>query len=374
MKAFPYELINFADDLLRANATPIRGFALTAMGTTIKDIAKQANCSMSTVSRVINNSGYVGTKTRKRVESVIKELNFIPSAMATQLSRGKNNILGVIIPEIDNPFFSGIIKGINEVSHQKGYNVILCDSEEDVHLEEKLIQTLKRQRVSGLLITSALREHQDPTYYMNMLNHLDMPVVLIDREIHGASFDYVCFDDEKAIYDVTTLLIQNGHRHIEMLAGNPDLILGQNRARGYKKAYAYSKLPYKEQWMHYSLFTKEAGYTAMKEILSTPKHTWPTAVVTNNNMLTLGALRAIFEKNLSIPQDISLAGYDRIEVLEYLQLNITLAEKDTVEMGRAAAELLTKRITHGSKSSPPQKITMLPKLVARGSERLLTHR
>jgi len=343
------------------------------MGITIKDIAREADCSMSTVSRVINKSGYVGADTRKRVESVIKKLNYVPSAMASQLSSGRNSIIGVIIPEIDNPFFSGIIRGINKASHQKGYNVILCDSEEDLLQEEALIMTLKRQRISGLLITSALKEYQDSVRYTDMLNRLDVPVVLIDREIHGSEFDYVCFDDEKAIYDVTMLLIRNGHRHIEMLAGNPNLVLGQNRANGYRKAFYYSQLEFRSEWMHYSLFTKEAGYKAMAEILSRPRNEWPSAIVTNNNMLTLGALRAIFEGGLSIPEDIAIAGYDRIEVLEYLRMNISLAEKDTFAMGLTAAELLLKRIdSGGSSTSPPQKITMLPKLIARGSELLVS--
>lgn len=342
------------------------------MGVTIKDIAKKTNCSLSTISRVINKSGYVSEETRMKVENVIREYNYVPSALAKHLTKGNNNIIGVVIPEIDNSFYSGVIKGINEFADSQGLSIILCDTGEDAEKEMRLISELRSQRIRGLLVTSAIRNSQKsiipgPSIY----NQLEMPVVLIDREIPGTKFDGIFFDDESAIFDLTSLLINNNHKHIEMLAGNPDLILGQNRARGYKKAFMSYQMEYKEDWIHYSLFTKEAGYKATMDIISRDRENWPTAIVANNNMLTLGALMAIFEKKLAIPADIALVGYDQIEVLEYLKINISLAEKDTIEMGRVAMKMLCDKMSDKKNENPARRIIMMPKLVERGSEKFI---
>ncbi len=341
------------------------------MGITIKDIAKITNCSLSTISRVINKSGYVSEETRIKVEKAIRDYNYVPSALAKHLTKGNNNIIGVVIPEIDNTFYSGIIKGINEYADSQGLSIILCDTGENAGKELRLISELRSQRIRGLLVTSAIKNTQNAMEISSMYDQLDMPVVLIDREIPGSNFDGIFFDDERAIFDLTSLLINNTHKHIEMLAGNPDLILGQNRARGYIKAFRSYGLEYKEEWIHYSLFTKEAGYEATMNILSRDRKDWPTALVTNNNMLTLGALKAIFEKKLSIPQDIALVGYDQIEVLEFLKINISLAEKDTIEMGRVAMKMLCEKISDKNNANPARRIIMMPKLMVRGSEKLI---
>jgi len=339
------------------------------MGITINDIAKEANVSASTVSRVINDSGYVGKATRQRVERIIKQRSYVPSAMAKQLANGRNNVIGVLVPEIDNPFFSGVIKGINEVADEENLCVILCNSSEDPEKEHRIVRTLNEQRVSGLILTSAMNELQQNSDYIKAFSQLDIPIVLVDREIEGENYDGVFFNDEKAIFDITSLLIRNGHTHIELLAGTPKLKLGQNRIRGYRTAFQRSNLQYEDQWIHRSPFTQEDGYDLMRAIIDRDREKWPTAVVSNNNMLSMGALRAIFEKKISIPQDIAFVGYDQIEMLEVLGVHITLAEKNVIEMGRTAMSMLCERIKHGhEKLISPRKIIMMPNVVVRGSE------
>lgn len=340
------------------------------MGLTIKDIAIKSNTSPSTVSRVLNNSGYVSAKTRKRVEEVINANDYVPSVLAQSLTKGVNDVVGVVVPEIDNPFFFMMMKGINEVADAKGMNIILCDSEENVEKEDRILKTLRNQRIRGLIAAPAAEKDKQDEAYVKRFQNLGIPVVLVDRELVNGAFDGVFFDDTKAIYDITTLLLNEGHRHIEILAGTKGLMLGENRIMGYKMAYVTKGLEFREEWIHYGKFTKEDGYEAMKRILEREKEDRPTAVIANNNMLTLGALKGIFEKGLKIPGDMAFAGYDRNETLEMLQLNITLSEKDNIEMGKTAMRMLWEHI-EGEVERPPQKIIMQPKLVIRGSEKLV---
>ena len=342
------------------------------MSITIRDIARQANVSPSTVSRVVNGSGYVSKVTRKKIEQIIKVHDYVPSAMAQRLSKGSNNIVGVMIPEIDNPFFSGIIRGIEEVADKEGLCVILCNSDENSSKEQRLVRVLKEQRIRGLLLTPAVGEHQQMAEYRQIFSQLEVPIVLMDRKVVGGDYDGIYFDDERAVLDITTILIQNGHTHIELLAGNQNLELARIRVNGYKEAFQCSGLSHESEWIHYCLFAQEEGYNIMSKILSRDKKRWPTAVVSNNNMLSLGALRAIFERNLSIPRDIAFVGYDQIDLLEILKLNITLAEKDSIEMGRVAMKMLCERMTREPcVDFLPRKITMMPKVVVRGSEALI---
>ncbi len=342
------------------------------MRKTIKDIAQNADVSLSTVSRVINNSGYVSKKTRQKIECVIKEYDYVPSMMAKRLSKDSNRIVGVLVPEFDNPFFSGVIKGIYEIADSLNFCVILCDSNEDYEKELRIIHTLKEQRVQGLLISAALGENKQTLEYTKVFKNLDFPVVLIDRDIVECEHDGVYFDDMQAVFAITTLMINEGHRHIEILAGNQELSLGQNRTNGYKMAFSRAGIPYNDNWIHYSLFTQESGYKAMMEILSRDRKLWPTAVIANNNRLSIGALSAIYKNRIRIPQDIAFAGYDQLELLKALQINITLAEKDNIEMGRIAMRMLYERIIEekGHKQSSPRKIIIKAKLVVRGSEKL----
>lgn len=327
---------------------------------------------MSTVSRVINNSGYVSKKTREKIENTIKKYDYVPSIMAKRLSKDNNRIIGVLVPEFDNPFFTNVIKGIYEVADSLNFCVILCDSSEDFEKELRIIPTLKEQRVQGLLLSAALGENRQTPEYTKVFNNLDFPVVLIDRDIVDSEHDGVYFDDMQAVFAITTLMLNEGHRHIEILAGNQELILGQNRTNGYKVAYSRAKLPYEDSWIHYSLFTQESGHKAMMEILSRDRKQWPTAVIANNNRLSIGALSAIYKKNVRIPEDIAFAGYDQLDLLKALQINITLAEKDSIEMGRVAMRMLNERIVERKTQlkTPPRKVIIQAKLEIRGSEKL----
>jgi len=235
-------------------------------GMTIKDIAAKARVAPSTVSRVLNNSSYVSKATRKKIEEVISQYNYVPNALAKGLSQSSTNIVGVMVPEIDNPFFSGVIRGVAEVADAMNYNIILCNTDESIEKEMHIMRVLTGQRICGLLMSSAALEHQQTAEYVGAFQNLGIPVVMVDRKVIGGKFDGVYIDDEQALYDLTTLLINNGHRHIETLAGNTGLLLGQNRVMGYRRAFRTAQLECDERWIHAGQFSKEFGYKTVKQI------------------------------------------------------------------------------------------------------------
>jgi len=345
------------------------------MKVTIKDIAERAGLSPATVSRAINGTGYVSDANRRKINEIINELNYVPNALAKGLSSNSTNIIGVMLPEIDNPFFSGIIKGIGSVADDLGFSIILCNTDENVEKEKRMLQVLRSHRVRGLLLAATANSGEQERDYAKRFESLGVPIVLIDREIMNTNFDTVLFDDQKALCDLTTLLLNEGHRHIFMLAGNVDLDLGMQRVNGYRKAYRNMRLEYNRDWICQGSFTKDFAYQAVKELLSKDRSEWPTAIIANNNMLSLGALKAIYEMDLRIPEDIAFGGYDQIEELEIFKINITLVEKDTRDMGRQAMKMLYERINSvngpGAETGDTHyKLVKPARLVIRGSEKL----
>lgn len=338
------------------------------MSVTIKDIAQKTGVSMATVSRVINNSGYVSKERRKIVEEAIAKYDFVPSAMAKGLSQRSSNMVGALIPEIDNPFFSGAIHGITEICDQKNLNLILCCTNESPEREQRFIRALREQRICGLIVASSVEENYQDAGYAEVFNHMHCPVVLIDRPIPGTDLDGVFTEDAGPIMDLVSCFLNEGHRHIEYLAGSLNAGSGKKRLEGFFQAFSNHNLPCQESWVHPSAYTPAEGYRIVQEILSRPRMQWPSAIVVSNNNLAMGALRSISEHRLSIPDDIAFGGYDQLEALECLNSNLTLIEKDNAEIGRLAMQMLYERISQMA-ISQKRSVIVHPHLVIRGSEK-----
>jgi LacI family transcriptional regulator len=291
----------------------------------------------------------------------------VPNAYARGLSRSETNVIGLVVPEIRNPFFGEIIQGVTAVADENNLNVLLFNTDESVDKEERALRILQEHRIRGLLITPATGQESYNKDYVQAFTSMKIPIVLIDRNIVHSNFDGVYYDDTKAIYDATTLLLDEGHRDIVVLGGNPKLKLALNRVAGYTKAFDEYGIPYDKNNIFYGDFTKECAYKQTNEVLNRSKR--PTAIVANNNMLTLGCLKAIFEKGLKIPDDIGFVGYDKIELLDIIQSNISIVEKQEYEYGQNAMQLLLKRIANPTMTQ--QKIIMSATLVKRGSEKLI---
>lgn len=336
------------------------------MAVTINDIAKEAGVSLATVSRVLNNSGYVKDETRNRILEVIERLNYTPSAIARSLSKSETSTVGVIVPDITNPFFGEIIKGISELAEVNNLNIILCDSNDSLEKELKSIKTLKEHRIRGLIISPTSVENDENSEYLKTLNSLGIPVVLVDGNLKYSSFSGVFVDNIKGSYDAVEALINNGHKNIAIITGRMNSKPAKDRLLGYKKALMMNNIEFNELNVHYGDYSQKSGYEFTKKILSQTNR--PTAIFACNNMMTLGALEAIFEAGLKIPDDISIISFDRIDVLNIIGLNISHVNGPTRELGRIGMTLLLENL-QTPQNHKLRNITLTPELILKGSEK-----
>lgn len=338
------------------------------MAVTINDIAKEAGVSLATVSRVLNNSGYVKDETRKKVSEVIKKLNYTPSAIARSLSKNQTSIIGVIVPDIANPFFGEVIRGISEIADNNNLNIILCDSNESIKKELRSIKALREQRIRGLIISPTSADNDVNSEYLKTLNGLGIPVVLVDGQLKYSNFSGVFVDNIKGTYDAVETLINEGHKKIAIITGRMTSKPAKDRLLGYEKALIMNNIPLNPEYVFYGDYSQESGYSLTKEILKLKEK--PTAIFVSNNSMTLGCIGALFEKDYKIPEDISLVSFDRIDILNTLGFKISHINGPSIELGRIGMNLLLDALRN-PKNSEIKKITLTPELVLLGSEQLI---
>ncbi|NMM65424.1 LacI family transcriptional regulator [Clostridium sp. P21] len=338
------------------------------MAVTIKDIAQKSGVSLTTVSRVLNSSGYVKEETRKKVLSAIKELNYTPSAIARSLSKNKTNTIGVVIPEINNEFYGEIIKGISEVADEYNLNMILCNTDNNIEKEVKALKLLKEQRIEGIIITPTSVEDDFNSEYLITIEQLGIPIVLVDGHVKYADFSGAFVDNIKGAYDSTDALIKAGHRKIGIITGRMNSDAAQNRLKGYKKALALNDIPFDERYVFKGDYSEKLAYKLTKEMLSMENR--PTAVFASSNRMTIGCIKAITEEGLKVPDDMALIGFDRIDILNSLGMNISFVDGPTIELGTIAMKILIENIQN-EEYFDTKKITIAPKLILKGSERFI---
>jgi LacI family transcriptional regulator len=337
------------------------------MGLTINDIAKKAGVSKSTVSRVLNNTGYVNEETRKKVEEVIKDNKYLPSAVARGLSKQESNTIGVIIPEADNAFFGEILKGISEVVDNNNMTMMFCHTENCADKEEKALNMLNEQRVKGLILTPA-NDYSDEGAAKRLrkqLSDLMVPVLLLDRSVENSVWDGVYFENFRSAYSATEVLIREGNKKIGIITGDLNLKIGRDRYYGFLQAMEDYDIPVEQKYVLEGNFGIHRAYELMKECIE--KGDIPDAILTCNNRTTLGFLKALGEKKLVLGRDIAAIGIDHNEVLDILDYQFSYVGRDTIEMGRTAIYKLLERIENPDK---PRDICIMPyKIVLKGSEK-----
>ncbi len=336
---------------------------------TIKMIADRAGVAKSTVSRVLNNNGYVSGETRKRVEAVIRELKYSPSAVARNLSRKETTAIGVIIPEADNSFFSGVLRGISQVADERGFSLIYCDTCNDPVRELRALDMLRGQRVVGLIMTPASEysSQESAARLRRALKGMGAPAVLLDRTVENSQWDGVYFDNYNGAYLATQALIDAGHKKIGTIIGKQDLLLGRERLRGFREAMADNGLTPDAKYIYEGDFTSGKAYHITRQFIEAGD--WPEAIFLSNNLTAIGFFKAIFEAGLTICRDICCIGFDYVEMLDYL-IGYSYVERDTENMGRTAAEILIERI---NRNIIPRREFVIPaRLVLNGSERFFS--
>lgn len=338
------------------------------MSATINDIAKIAGVSLTTVSRVINKSGYVKDETKERVLKAIKELNYTPSAIARSLSKNVTNTIGVVIPEINNPFYGEVIKGISTVADQYNLNIILCDTNDNIEKEIKALNLLKEQRIRGIIIAPTSVEDDINSEYLKTIEQLGIPVVLVDGHVKYSDFSGVFVDNIKGAYEGTEALIKAGHKKIAIITGRMNSDAAQNRFVGYRKALAINNIPLNEKYVFLGDYGQDSAYMHTKTIAKMEDR--PTAIFVCSNKMTLGCVKALHEEGLKTPKDMALIGFDRVDILNSLGLNISFIDGPTMELGIAAMNILVENLSC-SENPETKKITLVPKLVLKGSERYI---
>lgn len=329
---------------------------------TIYDIAEKANVSISTVSRVFNGNASVSKKTRRKVEKAMEELNYIPNALARSLVNRSSNTIGVVVSDITNPFFTEVIEGIENYLNSQGFTVFLSSSRYGVEKENLYISQMMEKRVDGLIVFNTCSEEAS---IIGRIKNI-IPVVTVQSAL--SETDCVNTTDETGAYNAVDYLIKQGHTKIAFLVYSLENSTVGNRLKGYYNAHRDNGVEINEKYVRYSDFTPYCGYHMTNEILDQMPEV--TAIFTYNDHLAVSAYYAIQMKGLRIPDDISIVGYDNIELASLVKPALTTVEQPTYEIGKSAAELVVSRIRDSRKSA--HHTVLLPtKLIVRNSVKKL---
>ncbi|WP_442602249.1 LacI family DNA-binding transcriptional regulator [Paenibacillus sp. KN14-4R] len=302
------------------------------MSITIKDIAKKANVSITTVSLIMNNKCHnIGEDTIKRVRSIIAEHNYRPNALARGLITNKTRTIGLLVPNITNPFFAEITKGVEDGLSEHNYNVFLCNSYNDIHKEKMYINVLKERFVEGVIISSTNTVTQD---YYTYLKEQGIAFVILDRHDSQLQYNGIVVDDWKGGYLATQHLLQLGHRKIGCIAESKGLCNINERLRGYQDALKAHGVLYDEKLVVSADLTIEGGCQAALGLMAEQN---VTAIFATNDLTAIGVYEAAIQLGKRIPEDVSVVGFDDISFAHYLSPKLTTIRQPIYEIGRRAA-------------------------------------
>ncbi|GAA0750641.1 MULTISPECIES: LacI family DNA-binding transcriptional regulator [Clostridium] len=335
------------------------------MAVTIDDIAKKAGVSSATISRVLNNSSYVKEETKERVLKVIEEMNYVPSAIARSLSKRETNTIGIIVPDITNSYFGEIIKGISKIAEEVNLNIILFNTNNDVKSELKALDEVKKHRLKGVIMTPGFGDTKLEDVFIDIINSINIPIVLVSADLNYINLNGVFVDDVKGGFDATKLLINEGHEKIGIITGIISSSSAMNRLNGYKEALIQSNIPIIDDYIKEGQFSLDRAYEITKEFLDMENP--PTAIISCSNRMTLGTIKALFEREKNIPRDMALVGFNKIDLIDIVGINLTYIEDSPMELGVSAIKLLLE-IFKNKDNKKINRINIPPKLILNGSE------
>ncbi len=298
----------------------------------IQDIARLANVSVATVSRVINNNNNVKEETKERINQIIKENNYYPNIIARNLSKNENNTIGVIVPDIKNLYFASIMDGIVDEANNRNLNIILGCSNENFKLQKKYIELFIEQRVKGIIIAVTQNSYDKINFFDQISSKI--PLVLIDRKI-DKQMPGVFFENFYSSYGVIEKFIKHGKKKIGFLAGPQTISTAKERLDGYKKALKDNGIKYDKELVLYGDFTLESGYNLGKEILKREIN----AIYISNNSMTLGFLKALKELNIN-PESMEIATFEDNEIIRFIDEKIVSYDIPFSELSKKSIEIL----------------------------------
>jgi LacI family transcriptional regulator len=325
--------------------------------TTIRDVAKMAGVSTSTVSHVINQTRFVSQETQARVREAMRQLNYTPNNIAQSLRRQRTNTIGVLLPTTANPYFGGILAAIEAASFERGHNLIIGNANDNPEREQAYLQVLISQQIAGMLLIST----GDIPQSVARLRDQKVPVVVVDRPTGDTSVDEVWTDNRQGGYLATRHLLDHGHEQIACITGPDNLINSRQRYQGYVDALQKAGQPIDNARIGAGLFDPVSGYEATRELLAARPDT--TAIFACNDLMAIGAIRAIYEADGAVPDDVSVVGFDNISMSAYTTPQLSTVDQPIQDVGRIAVKRLLDRVEN---PDAPHTQDVLPvQLIAR---------
>lgn len=326
----------------------------------INEVAKRAGVSIATVSRVLNNSDSVNEETRRKIQKAIKDLKYQPSRVAKRL-RSKSvssNLFGVLIPDIQNPFYVDVLRGIEDTAYKNNYAIIMCNYGQDEKKEIMYLDILQSEAIDGLI---AAPVNENDQRLKDIIKN-GLPVVCVDRGLAGIDVDIVRVDNEKGAFLAVSHLVKSGYKRISYISGLTTIPSSRMREQGYRRALENHQL-FHPELIKRGNSTFESGVTLCAELLNLADP--PDAIFTGNNLITLGALETIHKFGRRIPEDIAIVGFDDMFWSSSLNPPLTAVRQPAYEIGKRAGELLIQRITDPQR--PCIQMTLNAELMIRSS-------
>ncbi|MGG7648458.1 MULTISPECIES: LacI family DNA-binding transcriptional regulator [unclassified Pseudomonas] len=325
---------------------------------TIKDVAALAGISYTTVSHVVNKTRPVSEEVRVKVEAAIKTLDYVPSAVARSLKAKTTATIGLLVPNSLNPYFAELARGIEDYCERNGYCVILCNSDDNPDKQRSYLRVLLEKRIDGLIVASAGGD----AGLAEGLAGVRTPMVIVDRGLEGVNADMVRIDHEYGAYLATRHLLELGHRDIATIGGPASTSVAQMRLAGYCRALKEAGVEVARERMLESDFTSTGGYNTAAILL---ENNPPSAIFAGNDMIGIGVLRAAAERNIRVPTELSVIGFDDIQMSRYVYPALTTVGQSILQLGEMAAEVLLRRIATPDMATDQRIVT--PSIVLRES-------
>jgi DNA-binding LacI/PurR family transcriptional regulator len=307
--------------------------------TRLKDVADHAGVSTATISRVLSGKGYVSPPLRERVLAAVAELNYVPNGIARSMTQRRTRVLGLIVSDITNPFFTAVARAVEDTAQEAGYTLVLCNSDERLVKERAYLAVLRENRVDGIILAATTTE----TAHVEPLIGAGIQLVLIDRGVPDLSVPSVQVDNFGGMYEATNYLLALGHHRIALIAGGMAISTAQERQEGFEAALQDAGIDFTgagEARIVDGGLSIQGGHDAALQLWDHPDR--PTAIVAWSNVTTTGLLLALHERGVHVPDDVSIIGFDDLPQFVFLDHSITVVEQPTYEMGRQACQFLVR--------------------------------
>ncbi len=315
-------------------------------GSNLKDVARLAGVSVSTASRALNGKACVNEETKKRIMDAVEQMNYRPNILSKSLKMGRSNTICLLVSTIQNPIFSEITQGVEDTARKCGYIVVLCNTDEDETIEREYIDNMKTRWVDGFIICSAVNSSS----YIKNLHDEGFPVVMVNRfeKEDEANVDTVGVDNYQSAYDATKYLIQTGHKRIALGCGSEELLLYRERYRGYCDALKAAGLEYDDTLVMREVYNKDCFYQFTRKLMN--KDQKPDAIFATSDPIAFRVMHALHDLNLRIPEDVSVLGFDNVELSSMVEPPLTTVSQPLYQLGCAAARSLINQINFKEKN------------------------